>query len=128
MTEFFFARVEPGIQFSREALMIVAYVSQQCPNSIRFVKIIRRLKLEDVQLYNVDEQPPRHSIHAVPSVVTPGGIKTGTEAFEWLQQYENRLPLEAYATVLGEGGAGELAYTSLDDDETVNPTQFSSFS
>lgn len=106
---------------------MIAYVSQQCPNSIRFVKIIKRLNLDDVQLYNVDEKAPQHTIHAVPAVVTPQGIKTGTAAFEWLHQYENTLPLEAYATVMGEGGAGELAYTSLDDDETVNPTQFTTF-
>lgn len=106
---------------------MIAYVSRQCPNCIRFVKIIRRLNLDDVELYNVDERPPQHNIHAVPTLVTSQGIKTGTDAFEFLQQYESTLPLEAYATVLGEGGAGELSYTSLDDDETVNPSQFTSF-
>lgn len=107
--------------------MPLAYVSNQCPNCIRFMKIVRRLGLEDVELYSVDERPPQHNIHAVPSVVTSQGVKTGTEAFEWLHQYESKLPLEAYATVMGEGDAGELQYTSLEDDEMVNPTQFSSF-
>jgi len=106
---------------------MIAYVSRQCPNCIRFIKIIRRLNLDDVQLYNIDEHAPRHQIQAVPALVTSDGIRTGTQAFEYLQQYESTLPLEAYATVMGEGSAGELAYTSLDDDETVHPTPFASF-
>lgn len=107
--------------------MYIAYVSQQCPNCTRFIKIIQRLRMENVSFVNIDAQAPRHPIRSVPSIVTDqGDVKEGTEAFTWLQQFEETLPLEAYATVLGAGDGG-LTYTDLESDETIDTTPFTSF-
>ena len=100
------------------------YVSRQCPNCERFLKTLRRLQLK-VKVVNVD-QTHVNGLSAVPAVVDQGIAMTGTKAFEWLQSFESQVPLEAYATVLGEGSAG-LTYTDLETDETVDAAPFTPF-
>jgi hypothetical protein len=100
------------------------YVSGQCPNCDRFLKTLRRLQLK-VKVVNVD-QTHVNGLSAVPAVVDQGIAMTGTKAFEWLQSFESQVPLEAYATVLGEGSAG-LTYTDLETDETVDAAPFTPF-
>lgn len=109
--------------------MATAYVSQQCPNSDRFMKIVQRLQLttSDLRVINIDVQAPQHPIQSVPTIVSrQGEFISGTDAFQWLQQFENRLPLEAYATVLGAGDGG-LPYTDIESDELVETTPFTYF-
>ncbi len=100
------------------------YISGQCPNCDRLLKTLRRLKLP-IKVVNID-QTPVGGLTAVPTVVDDGRVMVGTQAFEWVQGYESRLPLEAYATVLGEGAAG-LSYTDLETDETVSDPLFTQF-
>jgi len=103
----------------------IVYVSDQCPNCDRFVKSLKRLKLSGVKVINIDRTPVA-GLDAVPTVIDGRTTLVGTKAFEWLQGYESKLPLEAYATVLGEG-AGGLSYTDLETDETVESTLFTHF-
>lgn len=99
------------------------YVSGQCPNCDRFLKSLRRLKLK-VKVVNVDHTRVE-GLSAVPTVVEGTQMMTGTKAFEWLQSFEAQVPLDAYATVLGEGAG--LSYTDLESDETVEATLFTPF-
>lgn len=104
----------------------IIYVSQQCPNCIRLLDTIRRLQLK-VRVVDIDVHVPQHQISVVPTVITDQGqTKTGTDAFEWLQTFESHMPLESYATVLGEGEGG-LSYTDIESNETVNATNFTMF-
>lgn len=103
----------------------IVYVSQQCPNCIRLLHTIQRLNI-DSQIINIDHEAPHHQISAVPTVITDEGVKTGTDAFEWVQAFEAHMPLESYATVLGEGMGG-LSYTDMESDETINATNFTPF-
>jgi glutaredoxin len=103
---------------------ITVYVSSQCPNCDRLVKTLRRLKLK-ATLVNID-QTPVNGLTAVPTVVDGRQTMVGTKAFEWLQSYESEMPLEEYATVLGEG-CGGLSYTDLESGDTVNSTLFTPF-
>jgi len=106
--------------------MTTVYVSSRCPNCTRLVKTIRRLQLPGITLIDVDHTPV-NGLKAVPTVVdTQGSVMVGTQAFEWLQGHEARLPLEAYATTLGAGDGG-LSYTDLETDETVEAALFTSF-
>ena len=102
----------------------VVYVSSQCPNCDRFVKSLRRLQI-DSKVVNIDRAPV-NGLTAVPTVVVSGQVMVGTAAFEWLQGFEAKLPLEAYATVLGEG-CGGLSYTELESEETMGSTLFANF-
>lgn len=102
----------------------IVYISGQCPNCDRFLKTMRRLQLK-VTVINVDHTRV-DGLTAVPAVVDRGTMMTGTKAFEWLQSFESQVPLEAYATVLGEGSAG-LTYTDLETDETVDAAPFTPF-
>ena len=86
------------------------YISGQCPK---------------VNVVNVDQRRV-NGLTAVPTVVEAGQSMVGTKAFEWLQAFEAQIPLDAYATVLGEGDGG-LAYTDLDTDETMAATLFTPF-
>jgi len=103
----------------------IIYVSQQCPNCIRLLQTIQRLHIES-HIINIDYEAPHHQISAVPTVISDEGVKTGTDAFEWVQAFEAQMPLESYATILGEG-LGGLSYTDIESDETVNATNFTSF-
>ena len=103
---------------------MIVYVSGQCPNCDRFIKTVRRLKLK-VEIVNIDNRKV-DGLSAVPTVVEGTRVMVGTKAFEWLQSYESKLPLEAYATVLGEG-VGGLSYTDLDTDETRGSSLFTAF-
>jgi len=102
----------------------VVYVSSQCPNCDRFVKSLRRLQL-DAKVVNIDRTPV-NGLTAVPTVSSGGRVLVGTAAFEWLQGYEAKLPLDAYAMTLGEGEGG-LSYTDLETEETMASTLFTSF-
>jgi|Laugresbdmm110sn_1035088.scaffolds.fasta_scaffold13979_5 hypothetical protein len=103
---------------------MIVYVSGQCPNCDRFLKTVRRLKLK-IEIVNIDNRKV-DGLSAVPTVVEGTRVMVGTKAFEWLQSHESKLPLEAYATVLGEG-AGGLSYTDLDTDESMASTLFTEF-
>jgi glutaredoxin len=100
------------------------YVSMQCPNCLRLLKTLDKLQMR-VKVINID-QIQVQGLTAVPTVRDNGQTYVGTKAFEWVQAYESTLPLEAYATVLGEG-AGGLTYTDLETDETVESTLFTPF-
>ena len=100
------------------------YVSGQCPNCDRFLKTLRRFDFK-VKVVNIDHHPV-DGLSAVPTVVSGREVHVGTKAFEWLQSFEAQLPLEAYATVLGEG-AGGLTYTDLETDETMDAALFTPF-
>jgi glutaredoxin len=102
----------------------VVYVSMQCPNCLRLLKTLDKLQLK-VKVINIDRTRV-DGLTAVPTVNDRGTVHVGTKAFEWVQAYESQVPLEAYATVLGEG-AGGLSYTDLDTDETVASTLFTPF-
>lgn len=102
------------------------YWTPQCPNCTRFVKSVRRLNI-DAKLVDISATPVQ-GLTAVPTVVTAHGqTLVGTKAFEWLQHFEDQVPLDAYAMVLGEGTGGGLVYTDLDTDEPVAETPFTSF-
>lgn len=106
--------------------MTTVYVSSRCPNCARLVKTVQRLKLPGVSVVDIDHTPV-NGLKAVPTVVdAKGTVMVGTQAFEWLQGHESRLPLESYATTLGEGDGG-LSYTELETDETVNAALFTAF-
>lgn len=102
----------------------VVYVSMQCPNCLRLLKTLDKLKMR-VKVVNIDRVQV-NGLTAVPTIIENGQSYVGTKAFEWIQGYEANLPLEAYATVLGEG-AGGLTYTDLETDETVESTLFTPF-
>lgn len=103
-----------------------AYLSARCPNCDRMSKTLRRLDVKDVKIVYVDgKQIP--GLTAVPTIVDGNNVPhVGTKAFEWLQTYEASVPLEAYATVLGQGTGG-LTYSMFDTDETIATTPFSDF-
>lgn len=103
----------------------VVYVSMQCPNCLRLLKTLDKLKLK-VKVVNIDRTQV-NGLTAVPTVSENGQTYVGTKAFEWIQAYEANLPLEAYATVVGEGVGGGLTYTDLETDETVASTLFTPF-
>jgi hypothetical protein len=104
----------------------LVYVSQQCPNCIRLLDTIQRLQLR-IRIIDIDVQAPRHQISVVPTVITEQGrTKTGTDAFEWLQAFEAEVPLDAYATVTGEGEGG-LPYTDMESNQTEHASNFTSF-
>lgn len=100
-----------------------AYVSGQCPNCIRFVKSAQRLGLT-MKIVNIDTVRVQ-GLTAVPTVVDNNKTMVGTEVFEWLQGFEANLPLDAYATVLGDPVG--LSYTDLENDESVQPLAFTPF-
>lgn len=104
----------------------IVYVSEQCPNCIRLLDTIRRLQLH-VYIINIDVQTPKHQITVVPTIITEDGrTKTGTDAFQWIQTFESEVPLDLYATVMGEGEGG-LPYTDMESNETINATNFTMF-
>lgn len=107
----------------------VVYVSSQCPNCDRLLKILNRIQL-NVRIIDVDRQRVE-GLTAVPTIVLgnhhgQNRVMVGTAAFEWLQTFESKLPLEAYATVLGESANG-LSYTELDSGETIDASPFTQF-
>lgn len=104
---------------------VVVYVSEHCPNCARLLKTLERLQLR-ATVVDVGRSARVPALTAVPTVVDDGTTYVGTKAFEWANGLESTMPLDAYATVLGEG-AGGLSYTDLETDETVASTLFTEF-
>ena len=100
------------------------YLSSRCPSCDRLYRTIRRIGL-GVTVVNIDDGRTIEGLTAVPTVVADGQVFVGTKAFEWVQGYEANVPLDAYATVLGQGDCDGLSYTDLESGDTVDATQFS---
>lgn len=90
--------------------MSIAYISYNCPNCMRFIESLDRIpslrgqvKLVDVS--DVSQLPPNHSITAVPTLVVHGKAMVGKEAFDYLAQFNNEVELESVSL-----GTGTLAF------------------
>lgn len=93
----------------------------QCPNCARFMDALSQTSIKDaVRRVDVNTLTPaqRKHITSVPTVIDSSGtIRTGTQAFMWLKQFEGNRDLDSFC-----GGKG-LAYSDINDD--MAPATFS---
>lgn len=106
--------------------------STQCPNCTRFIDALARTSAAgSVRLVDVATLSPAQvaRVSAVPALITPtGGTMYGTQAFEWLKQYEADIPLESFA--LGANGLGTgLAFSDVEATQSyaMHSETFSQF-
>ena len=104
------------------------YVMSDCPNCTRFLASLRRLP---VRAKVVDVRTARHlpeGLQAVPTVVGADGVlRSATAAFEWLHAQEHLVPLDEYATVMGQGSLGGLDCADFATEQTVSSDPFAPF-
>lgn len=85
--------------------------SPQCPNCTRFIDALRATTAaSQVRLLDVGTLTPQQvqSVERVPALVLQGGQTLyGTQAFEWLQQFQADVELEGFA------GNGSLPFSDL---------------
>jgi thiol-disulfide isomerase/thioredoxin len=81
-------------------MVALVYVSNQCPNCQRLLEQLQWLQQSDLKLaikiVNIDAQQVS-GLTAVPTVVENREVYVGTRAFEWLQNFDAHVPLNAYA-------------------------------
>lgn len=100
----------------------IAFISQHCPNCRRFVEAIRlseRAQTE-VRLVDIDtlSAAARSQLRVVPTVQTVSGrTVSGSEAFEFLKEYESDSHIGAY-----EIGSAPLVFSDYDRDDGVAQT------
>lgn len=78
----------------------LVYVSTQCPNCERLLEQLQWLKKSKLKLKYQVVDVNEHTVAgltAVPTVVVGREVYTGTRAFEWIQQFDAEVPLDAYA-------------------------------
>ena len=87
----------------------------QCPNCMRFIGALDRTPMKDaVAKIDVNSLTPDQCRHvsAVPMLVLDtGGTLVGTQAFEWLKQYERDVDVESFST--GRG----LPFSDIESDQ-----------
>ena len=92
----------------------VLYYAPQCPNCMRFVSALERTPArEAVHKVDINSLPDnqRKNVPAVPMVcLSTGTTLVGTQAFNWLKQFEGQLELDSFST--GRG----LPFSDLADD------------
>jgi hypothetical protein len=108
--------------------MHVVYVSSVCPNSQRFLGSLQRIpSLRDTtKIVNVDHAPPsmHPGIEFVPTLVDSSGVVfVGEKCFEFLKQFNAEMEVEPMAF----GGAGALAYSSIDAEGVEYSRNYSPF-
>lgn len=100
-----------------------AYISNQCPNCIRFLGTLRRIpSLRTTRIVDIDTLPAdqRSQIEFVPTFVDARGtVFTGGKAFEYLKQYDAEIELESAPL-----GGGSLAFGALDDGDGLSYSGF----
>lgn len=86
----------------------------QCPNCMRFVGALDRTPAKgSVLKVDINQLPhdQRRQVSAVPTLLLSNGTAlVGTQAFEWLKQFEAQTELESFA--LGKG----LLFSDYQDD------------
>jgi hypothetical protein len=86
--------------------------SAQCPNCSRFIDALSRTSAAaEVAVVDVATLHPSQlaRVSAVPALVLAGGRTVyGTQAFEWLKQYEADVDLDGF-----EGENGALAFSDV---------------
>lgn len=89
--------------------------ASQCPNCMRFIGALERTPARDaVNKIDANSLTPdqRRHISAVPTLVLDTGVTlVGTQAFEWLKQYERDVDVESFST--GRG----LAFSDIESDQ-----------
>ena len=92
------------------------FFSPQCTNCSRFVGALERTPIaSQVQRIDVDTltADQRRSVTAVPLLVLADGTAlTGSKAFEWLGQHEQRVELDSFSASSG------LGFSSIEDTNT----------
>lgn len=87
--------------------------STQCTNCSRFMDALSRTPIaSQVNLVDVVTLNPTQvaRVQAVPALITPQGTTMyGTQAFEWLKQYEADVELEGFTV-----GNGSLAFSEVE--------------
>ena len=105
--------------------MATVYVSRQCPSCTRILEIIKRLEVR-ARIVNIDVEQPRHNITAVPTIITKQGQSfVGTNAFMYLQEFEEQAPLDRYALISGEDLT--MPFTDRETNETLHECPFATF-
>ena len=86
------------------------YVSSRCTNCQRFVGALRRTDIgASTRIIDVDVSGPVRGLEYVPTVREPSGkLFAGTQAFEWLKQFEASAELDTFA-------GGGLPFSMVDD-------------
>lgn len=88
----------------------------QCPNCMRFVGALDRTPargtVAKVDVNSLSPEQCRH-VTAVPTLVlNTGTVLVGTQAFDWLKQFEGQLELDSYTP-----GRGSLPFSDFHDDQ-----------
>lgn len=100
-------------QQQRPAASHTLVYSTQCTNCSRFMDALSRTPMaSQVNLVDVVTLNPTQvaRVQAVPALITPQGTTMyGTQAFEWLKQYEADVELEGFTV-----GNGSLAFSEVD--------------
>ena len=100
--------------------MYTLIYAPQCPNCTRFLGALKRtpifpyVNIVDVNSLSRDQLA---HVSAVPTLITENGSLVGTQAFQWLKQFEQDLEPECF-----NGGTG-LAFSHVEDN--MAPAQFS---
>jgi hypothetical protein len=91
---------------------VTVYVSSRCTNCQRFVGALRRTDVgASARILDVDVSGPVRGLEYVPTVREPSGrLFAGTQAFEWLKQFEASVELDS-----AFGGGGGLPFSMVDD-------------
>lgn len=98
------------------------FYAAQCPNCMRFLGALDRTP-QAAQVRRIDvntlTQQQRGYIHAVPMLVlNTGAVLTGTQAFQWLKEYEQGSTLDSFD--LCAPGLGRLAFSDFGSaDSTI---------
>lgn len=94
-------------------MVATVYISSQCSNCTRFIEQLQWLQSTDlkisVKVINIDDHPVQN-LTAVPTVVDGREVHVGTQAFQWLQSFDDKVPLTAYA-FSNDGSDSELPST-----------------